>query len=123
MTITTEIVGTVKFEDTSGSGAILGPSLTKSITVVEHQSAKSTLVSGGTLTISYAAVTAAKILVIKVSAGPATIAVTVNSVASGNIRCNDLFVLVDTGGGITAATVTQSTGSDILVETYLAGST
>lgn len=123
MAKTIEVAGTVKYENTAGIGAILGPSLVKSITVLEQQSMESTLATAGTLTISFAAVVNAKILVIKVSAGPVTVTVTVNAVASGNIRVNDLFMLVDTGGGITAAAVTQSTGSDVTVETFIAGST
>lgn len=123
MAVTAETEGLVKFVDTADIGAILGPSLVKSITVVEHATSKGTLASAGTLTVPFGNVAAGKIIVIKASAGPVTIALTVNSVALGNMRCNDVFMLVDTGGGITGCTVTQSTGSDVTVQTFVAGST
>ena len=121
---TVEIDGDgIRFVDTTAGRPVWGPSLVKSVTCVEYAVNKSTLASGGTLTVAFGAVAAGKVLAIKVSAGPATVAATVNAVALGNCRCNDLFLLVDTGGGITACTVSQTTGSDITVETFVAGST
>lgn len=100
-----------------------GPSFVKSVTVVEHRISKSTLATAGTLTVDFGSIAAGKVLAVKVSAGPVTLTMTVNAVASGNIRVNDTFVLIDTGGGITAASITQSTGSDVTVDILIAGST
>lgn len=123
MAITTEFEASIRIVDTSASYPTWGPSLTKSVTTVEKSVNTATLATAGTLNVAFGSVAAAKVLAIKVSAGPVTITVTVNSVASGNIRCNDTFILFDSGGGITAATVAQTTGSDVTVETFVSGST
>ena len=123
MTVTLEIEGTIKVVDTAGIGALLGPSLVKSLAVVEHAVGKSTLASAGTLTVNFGAVAAGKALIIKISAGPATVTFTNNGVSSGAQQFDDLFVLVNGQGGITAASVTQSTGSSVLVDTLVVGST
>lgn len=124
MGVTVEIDGSgIRFVDTAGGRPVWGPSLVKSITAAEKVIGGGTLATAGTLTVPFGNVAAGKVLCIKVSAGPVTVSATVNSVALGDCRVNDLFLLVDTGGGITACTVTQSTGSDVTVETFVAGST
>ena len=124
MAVTVELdAGGIRVVDTSAGPAVWGPSLVKSVTVVEHRISKSTLATAGTLTVDFGSIAAAKVLAVKVSAGPVTLTMTVNGVASGNIRVNDTFILIDTGGGITACAITQSTGSDVTVDILLAGST
>lgn len=121
MTVTLEIVGTIKVQDTAGSGAILGPDPTASLSVVEHVRGLGTLATAGTLTVPFGNCAAAKFLAIKVS-GLATATVTINGVANvcAMSGCN---VWQQSGGLITSATVTQTTGSDITVESLVAGST
>ena len=122
MTVSIEIDGTIKFRDTSGFGDILGPRLTASLTVVEQcRGGPATLVSGGTHTVPFGSVTASKFLAIY-SSVLATATVTINGV-SNVCEFSGTNVWQNSSGHITAATVTQSTGADSVVESMVAGST
>ena len=120
MALTLEVDGGLRVVDTAAGRPKVGISFVKSLTITESQIGQSTVIaSAGTWTVSFAQITAAKAIAVKTT-GVATLTLTVNSQAC-TIRVNTHFLLIDSGGGITAASITQSTGSDMTVEVDLVG--
>jgi hypothetical protein len=118
--LTLESAGSLQVVDTAAGKPKPGISLTKSLTITESQVGQSiSLASAATWTIDFSVITAAKVIAVKTT-GVATLTFTVNSQVCV-VRVNTHFLLIDSGGGITAASITQSTGSAMTIEVDLAG--
>lgn len=118
MAITVEVDGLgVRIVDTT-EGSRKAVNLKKSLTVTEFVHHSKTVATGASdESLPFGGVSAGDILVVKVSG---SVTLKVNGESTGH-TVNTHFMLIDTAGGITSATVSQSTGSDVTVEYLVAG--
>ena len=121
MALTVEIDGDgARVVDTAAGRPVWGPSLVTSTSITEFVAHKIVYATGSSgVAVSFGGVSAAKVLVVKAS-GLITLTLTVNSVPLA-IAMSGVFVLNNSSGQITAATVGQSTGSDVTVDILVAG--
>lgn len=107
----------IRIEDTT-DGIAKGPPLVASLTVTEHIPwSKISVPSGTETTIPFGSVAAAKALMIRTSVATT---VKVNGESTGH-AVNPILLILDSAGGLTSATVTQSSGSAVVMDYLVAG--
>lgn len=104
--------------DTTAAGARPAVSTKASITVTQYVAQTETIATAVTdRALPFGQVSAGKILVIKTDYA---LTVKLNGETTGHVVLG-LFIWVDTGGSITAATITNASGSTATVEYLAAG--
>lgn len=118
MAITVEVSGDVRIADTTGGASRILASLAKSISVTEKCDQLISIANNTTdFTLTFGGVSAAKILFVQTD-----VAVSIKpSGTSTAVPVLTEYLSIDTAGGITSCTISNSSGNTASVSYFVAG--